>query len=507
MITSPTGLHNPSLDSEDLLHLSSDVGLMRARVDERIGSSHLRKRATRWLCNAYGSLEAGVDLLAVICSVFLADYVYRQLHIGRSVHYHLSDVAAAACFAGFCFVLVLKANGAYTRAMSLLRVRETERVISASVKLCFLAFAVTFWSAVQVSRWVVLLAAITVPVMVFAEKHMIHLLVRLSYAHGYAARRAIIYGAGLSGQRVFSVLARSPKLGLEPIAIVDDDASQVGSQIHEAAYAASRFIRVSAGPITAKLLQELSAEVVIISSPSISAEKFEQISVETARANATLSFVPHDTITSNSPLSYWDADGLIFASASEHELIGIYELTKRSFDFAVALLLLVVLSPLLILIAVAIRLTSAGPALFVQNRVGKNGKLFQIFKFRSMHIASPRYAYSPITLLDPRITKIGAFLRRTSLDELPQLLNILKGEMSLVGPRPEMPFIVKHYDELQRQRLSVRPGITGLWQLSADRAHQIHENIQYDLYYIRHCSFFMDLAILLHTLGFAMRGI
>jgi lipopolysaccharide/colanic/teichoic acid biosynthesis glycosyltransferase len=181
--------------------------------------------------------------------------------------------------------------------------------------------------------------------------------------------------------------------------------------------------------------------------------------------------------------------------------------TKRTFDFAVALLLLLILSPGFLLIACLISLTSQGPAFFVQDRVGKNGRLFRMYKFRTMRADSPQYAHSPTCTRDPRITRIGAFLRRTSFDELPQLINVLEGHMSLVGPRPEMPFIVELYSELQRQRLWVKPGITGLWQISADRAHLIHENIQYDLYYIRHCTFFMDLAILLHTFAFAMRGI
>jgi len=156
---------------------------------------------------------------------------------------------------------------------------------------------------------------------------------------------------------------------------------------------------------------------------------------------------------------------------------------------------------------VAIRLTSDGPVLFVQDRIGKNGTPFKMFKFRTMYTSAPKHAYSPISAYDPRITKIGRFLRRTSLDEVPQLLNVVKGDMSLVGPRPEMPFIVDQYSDLHRQRLQAIPGITGLWQISAGRKQLIHENIQYDLYYIRNQSFFMDLSILLHTAAFAMRGI
>jgi lipopolysaccharide/colanic/teichoic acid biosynthesis glycosyltransferase len=151
--------------------------------------------------------------------------------------------------------------------------------------------------------------------------------------------------------------------------------------------------------------------------------------------------------------------------------------------------------------------TSGGPVLFVQERVGQNGKRFKIYKFRTMHADAQPYAPSPEKPTDARISLMGRFLRRTSLDEIPQLLNVIKGEMSLVGPRPEMPFIVEQYTWLQRQRLIVKPGITGLWQLSADRKFPIHENIEYDLYYIRNRKLFMDLAILLHTFIFATHGI
>ena len=120
---------------------------------------------------------------------------------------------------------------------------------------------------------------------------------------------------------------------------------------------------------------------------------------------------------------------------------------------------------------------------------------------------SKPYELTPTNLDDNRITPFGKFLRRTSLDELPQIWNVLKGDMSLVGPRPEMPFIVAEYNELLRDRLAVKPGITGLWQISADRGKQIHENIEYDLYYIDNSGFLMDLVIIIRTLYFAIRGI
>jgi lipopolysaccharide/colanic/teichoic acid biosynthesis glycosyltransferase len=176
-------------------------------------------------------------------------------------------------------------------------------------------------------------------------------------------------------------------------------------------------------------------------------------------------------------------------------------------DFLLSLIGLIVLSPILALIAIAIRMDSEGPIIFRQQRVGKVGRLFEIYKFRTMRVDAPKYHYSPTTATDQRITRVGRFLRKTSLDELPQIWNVIRGDMSLVGPRPEMPFIVETYGPRERQRLFVVPGITGLWQLSADRSVLIHENPQYDLYYIRNRGFFMDLAILMHTVMFAIKGI
>lgn len=139
--------------------------------------------------------------------------------------------------------------------------------------------------------------------------------------------------------------------------------------------------------------------------------------------------------------------------------------------------------------------------------MGKDGKIFQIYKFRSMLTDADPYSVNPSDQNDPRITRAGRFLRKTSLDELPQIINVLKGNMSFVGPRPEMPFIVAEYNEIHLERLKVLPGITGLWQLSGDRKKAIHENMDYDLYYIRNASFFLDVTILIETLIFAFRGI
>jgi len=184
-----------------------------------------------------------------------------------------------------------------------------------------------------------------------------------------------------------------------------------------------------------------------------------------------------------------------------------YAVAKRAIDVVGSLALLILLTPLLLLVAALVRIDSPGPALFRQRRIGKDGKQFQFWKFRSMRVDAPKYAPSPTSDLDWRLTRIGRLIRRISIDELPQLINVLQGEMSLVGPRPEMPFIVDRYTPLERARLAAKPGITGLWQISPARALPIHENLQYDLHYIAHQSLVLDGAILLRTVAAVIRGV
>jgi len=183
-----------------------------------------------------------------------------------------------------------------------------------------------------------------------------------------------------------------------------------------------------------------------------------------------------------------------------------YAVAKRTGDIVASFALIGILLPALVLIAALVKLDSPGPALFRQRRIGKDGREFLLWKFRSMCVDAPKYAPSPSTDLDQRVTCFGRLLRRTSLDELPQLINILKGEMSLVGPRPEMPFIVDRYTALERTRLAVKPGLTGLWQVSPARAFPIHENLQYDLHYIQYQNLMLDAAILLRTIVAVVRG-
>jgi len=213
-----------------------------------------------------------------------------------------------------------------------------------------------------------------------------------------------------------------------------------------------------------------------------------------------------------------DVEGQTVLSFSSTPVDADALLVKRFLDVVISASLLVLLAPVLLLVAVAVRLSDGGPALFSQTRAGLHGRPFRMFKFRSMVVdAEARRAEldglnerdGPVFKIsaDPRITRLGAFLRRTSLDELPQLWNVLVGQMSLVGPRPPIPDEVLQYERWQRRRLSMKPGITCTWQVSGRGDEVDFEGwMRQDLDYIDNWSLMLDLSLLARTVPVVLRG-
>jgi exopolysaccharide biosynthesis polyprenyl glycosylphosphotransferase len=451
--------------------------------------------------------EVAADMIAVVFAVLGGYGIYHWLQIGRRVHYAAGSLFLIASAVAVLFVLLLDRDGGYRPCNGLMRIKETERALRVSAQTFLLILPATFVSQHSFSRWAFAFAFVLVPILLITEKQLLFMAVRMLHSRGYGAQRVIIYGAGNTGRRILSALVRSPKLGLNPVCFVDDDPAMEGKQVFTLGYRRVSPVDVVPGPLTRELIEKLRCTFLVIATSTLTREQHAAVAKVADEMSVRLAFVPNQSL----PAEYWtesaDIDGLLLSIVGRPKNKWIYNTAKRVFDFWASFLLILALSPSWLLIALLVRLDSKGPVLFRQQRVGKSGKLFGMFKFRSMYVDAPTYGFSPTDAEDPRITKIGRLLRKTSLDELPQLINVLRGDMSLVGPRPEMPFIVEKYTPFQRQRLHVTPGITGLWQLSADRAFLIHENMQYDLYYIRNRNFFMDIAILLHTILFAMRGV
>jgi len=451
--------------------------------------------------------EVIADLITINLGVTSGYWIYESLGIGKHLSYPIRDVAVVSLIFSVVLVLMLDRAGAYRKGNSLLRVRETEQVLRVLAEAFLVVLAVSFFTNYLFSRWLLVFCLALLPLLLFIQRSLMYLLVHTLHSRGYGNEKVLIYGAGCTGRRVYSVLKRSPKLGLDPVVIVDDDANKAGTTLFEMSYERRRSMPIVQGPLTDEMIASYGVDLVIIAIPSIGRERFVNILNRALSGNAKVSFVPSHLLSSDSWIDYRDLDGILLASIGRPIRRLGYELSKRLSDFLLALVLTVLGSPIFLLLALVIKLDSRGAVLFRQERVGQDGKPFIMFKFRTMHTNASPYDYSPNVPSDPRITRVGKFLRRTSLDELPQLLNVLLGQMSLVGPRPEMPFIVQQYTDRERQRLETKPGITGLWQLSGDRAYLIHQNVEYDLYYLQHRNFFMDLAIMLHTSIFAMRGI
>lgn len=179
----------------------------------------------------------------------------------------------------------------------------------------------------------------------------------------------------------------------------------------------------------------------------------------------------------------------------------LYPLVKRICDLIISLIAALILLPLMVLIAIVIRISSSGPAVFVQERAGLNARPFRMYKFRTMRSNVDAFGPSPKSGDDPRLTRVGKFLREYSLDELPQLFNVIKGEMSLVGPRPLYMAQIAEWDDRQKQRLRVKPGLTGLAQVSGRGGLTREEKLELDVRYVETAGFVTDMRILLATVG------
>jgi exopolysaccharide biosynthesis polyprenyl glycosylphosphotransferase len=264
-------------------------------------------------------------------------------------------------------------------------------------------------------------------------------------------------------------------------------------------------------------MRRCGADTVAVLSGEISAEKLRWISWQLEGTDTDLVVSPGLTEVGGRRLHVQPVAGLPLLHIDEPEFTGMRRVAKAAFDRSFAGLALLVLAPVFLALALAVKLDSRGPAFFRQERVGLRGRSFRVFKFRSMCADAEqqlvrlqdRNDHDGVLFKirdDPRVTRVGRFIRRYSLDELPQLLNVVRGEMSLVGPRPPLPSEVAQYGDAVRRRLLVKPGITGLWQVSGRSDLSWDESVRLDLRYVENWSFTTDLMILWKTVFTVIRG-
>jgi exopolysaccharide biosynthesis polyprenyl glycosylphosphotransferase len=462
-------------------------------------------------CNRLASLLPGaekiLDFLTIAAAVYLSLGLYQMLQPSRVLSYGGSAVFLWVSFFALLFVFLMERHGGYRPSVSLLAIRETERILRVTLQAFLFAALAVYFCAAPVSRLAFCLTLVTVPLFLTLEKwEAARLLVRLR-GKAYGSQRAVILGTGPEGRRVFSALLRSPKFGVDPIAFIDNDPHSGVTEIYESGYHTHHSAEVLSEPACPELFCRLGASVLIIATSAVERDSLLPMIAQASAAGVRTYFAPGDFLGPGHQLEFTELDGVMLAHLPGSTNRGTYDFAKRLLDTFVSMLLLLLLAPVAAIIALLVKTASPGPILFRQVRVGQGGRRFTMYKFRTMYPDAPHYEYSPGSGDDPRVTPLGRILRRTSLDELPQLVNVLLGQMSLVGPRPEMPFIAEQYDAALRQRLSVKPGMTGLWQIGPHRSLPIHHHPEYDAYYVRYRSIFMDAAILLHTLLFAGRGV
>ncbi len=458
-----------------------------------IGAETFHARFAR----SWTALLVAADFISVILATCVT---YSMCYSGLRVlppHSVLLSASLLALFAVYVF-RYLRLYQETTAGPNILEMENLIRAVSLITAALLVASALheKDWR----SSWVLVVGALIALTLLVFERHLCTAALQWARVRGHLVRRALICGTR-HGVDVFNRLQGNPRLGFCCVGFLDNqpDSLALGNLKRRAR------ILGNTSELTDIVLRERVDEV-IIADPCMRRDSFLSIMEQCNALRIPVSFVPGQVGPYQPWFSFQLLDGVPWAHRRQSGLTTLGSCVKRAIDIIVSLLLLVVLAPVFALIASLVKLSSAGPIIFKQDRVGLDGELFPVLKFRSMYAEAPKYAQSPTSSHDPRITPLGRILRRTSLDELPQLFNVLRGEMSLVGPRPEMPFIVANYGPLERGRLRAKPGITGLWQISHARTSPIHENVDYDLFYIEHQNIFLDFAILISTVAAVVRG-
>lgn len=330
---------------------------------------------------------------------------------------------------------------------------------------------------------------------------------RLQYANKQELRRVLIVGAGNTGRRLAASLPLPPESNLEIVGFLDDDPEKRAKTPDVL------------GPLSnlERIVNFYNINILVIALPS-SAFSYASDIVERMRMTPVkIWIVPNAQRLALNHCHVNYVSGIPVMDIRAPSISETQRLLKRIFDLVVSSIAIVMTAPVMVLAAVLIKLDSPGPIFFRQKRVGENTQPFEILKFRTM-VQDAESLYARVERRDehgnilhkhrndPRITRIGSFLRRFSIDELPQLFNVLLGKMSLVGPRPELPYLVEKYTSWQYVRFTVPQGITGWWQINGRSDKPMHLNTEDDLYYIKNYSIWLDLKIIVRTAVTILKG-
>ena len=366
-----------------------------------------------------------------------------------------------------------------------------------------------FFTYRETSRLLVLYAFGLTWILLLVWRSIIRVLRKVRHANGHRnhLNRVLIVGAGEVGQRVAAMIREYDWTGLTLVGYLDDDQRKHGNGLPVLGYLDK----------IAGVVQRERIDNVILALPPRAHERMNMVVSRLHELPVQVRIVPDYFSLALYRATVDEFGGIPMINLRDPALNAYQRLIKRIFDLAVGSVLALMFLPLMGMIAVAIKLDSPGPVIFKQKRIGENGRLFEMYKFRSM-VVNAEALQEEVNHVDEggnvihkykddyRVTYVGRFIRRWSLDELPQFFNVLEGDLSLIGPRPELPWLVDEYKPWQRKRFAVPQGITGWWQVNGRADKLMHLHTDEDLYYIQNYSLWLDLYILLKTPWVILRG-
>lgn len=411
--------------------------------------------------------------------------------------------------------LTWSAFGAYNRTKIFSSFRLFQIFASSSFVLFFSIAAALFLLKLDLSRTVIILFCVIVALSLTAERFFIRWFFRYWRGTSRNLRNILIVGRGVQGVKIQQEIQKRPEMGINIVGFVYPTLNESAQKDKDSVGHHKIFYGIKD---LEQALQRYAIDEVIFTDVRSDLEQVENMIIICSEqgVRVTLAADLFSIGMVKSEISYFAGTPLIHYHTPPGDS---WELAlKRGIDIVLSIIFMIILAPMFIVIALGIRIMSPGPVIFKQKRVGLNGRIFSMYKFRSMKVGAESELQSlidknemdgPVFKLtdDPRITPFGRFLRRFSLDELPQLFNVFRGDMSIVGPRPPVPDEVHQYVRIYRRRLSMRPGLTCIWQVSGrNEIRDFDTWMKLDLEYIDNWSLLMDLKIMLRTIPAVLLG-
>ncbi len=464
-----------------------------------------------------------LDLITISISFILA-YILKK-YFQNPGYYFLNidffyDVSVLMMFT-FIVVFFFHYSHLYKINVFLTRAKQTIKILTilglSAIGIGAISFFIKAESGFFVSRLGIAIFFLVLTSLMIFSRLIIFPLLYFKYSKASKVKRNILIIGATKYGRLLAASSIVSNIGWELIGFLDDN-SKVGERIFQ------KYKNIGNIKDLEKICDEYKVDKIIICLENVTHEKLLDIILRSRKTGRTVRIASSHFDIIEERLFIEKIDDIPFIGILKQEPSSIDLLIKRIFDICLSVIGMIILLPAICVFGIIIKITSKGPVIFTQIRIGKNGQPFKFYKFRTMyngsHVDSNReslmkgfikgeqhdIAGSKKILDESKVTKIGKFLRKTSIDELPQLYNVIKGDMSLVGPRPCLPYEWEHYEEWHKKRLSVPPGCTGIWQVSGRSYTSFQDMVIMDLYYIYNYSLFLDLQLILKTIPVMING-